>query len=42
MTLGGAAPVSEKISDFSEEGADRVTGPAGSDLRSEAYDGSGK
>lgn len=30
---GGAAPASEEIDNFSEEGADRVTGPVGSDLR---------
>jgi len=33
VASGGAAPASDKISDFSEEGADRTTGPAGSDLR---------
>ncbi len=41
VARGGAAPASREISDFREDGADRVTGPAGSDLRSEAYDGSG-
>jgi leucyl-tRNA synthetase len=45
VTTSGAAPASDKISDFSEEGADSSTGPASSDLRSEAagreYDGSG-
>lgn len=30
---GGAAPASEEIYNFSEEGADRVTGPVSSDLR---------
>lgn len=40
VTRGGAAPTSRKIPDFSEGGADRVAGPAYSDLRSEAYDGS--
>lgn len=33
VAVGGAAPASEQISDFSEEGADRLTGPASSDLR---------
>ncbi len=33
VTVGGAAPASEQISDFSEEGADRLAGPAPSDLR---------
>ena len=33
MIVGGAAPTSEQISDFSEEGADRLAGPAFSDLR---------
>ena len=33
VAIGGAAPTSEQISDFSEEGADRLTGPASSDLR---------
>ena len=28
VTLGGAAPASEEISDFSEDGADRAAGPA--------------
>ena len=36
----GAAPASEQSAGFSEEGADALTGPASSDLRSEAYDGS--
>jgi len=43
---GGAAPASVKISDFSEEGADRLTGPVSSDLRADfasakSNDGSG-
>ncbi len=33
VTVGGAAPASEEIFDFSEEGADRTAGPAASDLR---------
>lgn len=37
VARGGAAPVS---SSQRETGADRATGPVGSDLRSEAYDGS--
>jgi len=41
-TRGGAAPTETKSIDFVEDGADRVAGPADSDLRSEAYDGSGK
>jgi len=41
VAASGEAPTSEEISDFSEEGADFSTGPARSDLRSEAYDGSG-
>lgn len=45
VTLGGAAPTSEEISDFSEGGADRGAGPAGSDLRGDSErifdDGSG-
>ena len=36
VAVGGAAPASEQISDFSEEGADRLTGPASSDLRAVA------
>ena len=43
VTDGGAAPASEEISDFSEEGADRTAGPANSDLRTAdgGDDGSG-
>ena len=43
VIVGGAAPTSEQISDFSEEGADRLAGPASSDLRAAADgdDGSG-
>ena len=37
MAVDGVAPASEEISDFSEEGADRLTGPASSDLRAVAY-----
>ncbi len=37
VARGGAAPTSS----LREVGADRVTGPEGSDLHSEAYDGSG-
>lgn len=37
VTAGGAAPTF----DLSKEGADQLAGPASSDLRSEAYDGSG-
>jgi probable tRNA-dihydrouridine synthase 2 len=33
VIVDGAAPTSEQISDFSEEGADRLVGPASSDLR---------
>lgn len=33
VTASGAAPASDKISDFSEEGADSLAGPASSDLR---------
>ena len=33
VAVGGAAPASDKISDFSEEGADSPTGPANSELR---------
>ena len=33
VIIGGAALTSEQISDFSEEGADRLAGPASSDLR---------
>ena len=33
VIVGGAAPTSEQISDFSEEGADRLAGPASSDPR---------
>ena len=33
VAIGGAAPTSEQISDFSEEGADRLAGSASSDLR---------
>lgn len=40
VTDNGAAPTFDKISDFSKEGASRLAGPAASDLRSEAYDGS--
>ena len=36
VIVGGAAPTSEQISDFSEEGADRLAGPASSDLRAVA------
>ena len=36
VAVGGAAPASEQISDFSEEGADRLTEPASSDLRAVA------
>ena len=39
VARGGAAPA-ETLN--VEEGADRATGPAASDLRSEAYDGSGE
>ena len=46
VAVGGAAPASNKIYDFSEEGADRLTGPASSDLRADSErirdDGSGK
>ncbi len=48
VASGGAAPASDKISDFSEEGADQTTGPASSDLRAEhavggaSDDGSGR
>lgn len=35
VARGGAAPTFDKISDFSKEGADRVTGPAPSDLRAD-------
>ena len=46
VARGGAAPASEEISDFSEDGADRVTGPVSSDLRGNSKriddDGSGK
>ena len=38
VVRGGAAPMSSLQRDI---GADRATGPADSDLRSEAYDGSG-
>ena len=43
MIIGGAALTSEQISDFSEEGAYRLAGPASSDLRAVADgdDGSG-
>lgn len=43
VIVGGAAPTSEQISDFSEEGADRLAEPASSDLRAVADgdDGSG-
>ena len=43
VIVGGAAPTSEQISDFSEEGANRLAGPASSDLRAVADgdDGSG-
>lgn len=43
VIVGGAAPISEQISDFSEEGADRLAGPASSDLRAvtNGDDGSG-
>ena len=43
VIVGGAAPASEQISDFSEEGADQLAGPASSDLRAVADgdDGSG-
>ena len=37
----GAAPAFDKISDFSKEGADRLTGPESSDLREFTNDGSG-
>lgn len=40
VARGGAAPTETKSVDFVEDGADRATGPASSDLRSEAYDGS--
>lgn len=33
VAVSGAAPASEKVLDFSEEGADSPTGPASSDLR---------
>ena len=36
VIVGGAALTSEQISDFSEEGADRLAGPAFSDLRAVA------
>ncbi len=42
VTTSGAAPTSREISDFREVGADSSAGPATSDPRSEAYDGSGK
>ena len=48
VASGGAAPASDKISDFSEEGADQTTGPASSDLSAEhavggaSDDGSGQ
>ena len=46
VTRGGAAPTFEEIFDFSKEGADRVAGPAPSDLRVDSericYDGSGR
>ena len=35
MAARGAAPAFAKISDFSKEGADRLTGPAPSDLRAD-------
>ena len=35
VAVGGAAPTFEEISDFSKEGADRLTGPAPSDLRAD-------
>ena len=43
VIVGGAAPTSEQISGFSEEGADRLAGPASSDLCAVADgdDGSG-
>jgi hypothetical protein len=41
VARGGAAPTETKSVDFDEDGADQVTGPADSDLRSVAYDGSG-
>lgn len=43
VIVGGAAPTSEQISDFSEGGEDRLAGPASSDLRAVADgdDGSG-
>ena len=45
VAVGGAAPTFEEISDFSKEGADRLTGPASSDLRTDfeeiCDDGSG-
>ena len=43
VIVGGGAPTSEQISDFSEEGADRLAGPASSDLRAvtNGDDGSG-
>ena len=43
VIVGGAAPTSEQISDFSEEGANRLAGPASSDLCTVADgdDGSG-
>ena len=36
MAVDGVAPASEEISDFSEEGADRLAGPASSDPRAVA------
>jgi len=42
VARGGAAPTSTQCKAMREDGADRVAGPAASDLRSEAYDGSGK
>ena len=46
VTVGGATPASEEIKDFSEEGVDRLAGPAPSDLRENSGiifdDGSGE
>jgi len=41
VIVDGAAPTSEQISDFSEEGADRLVGPASSDPRGPAAAGGG-
>ena len=41
VIVGGAAPTSEQISDFSEEGADRLVGPASSDPRAVADNDNG-